>query len=152
MAGALHVLMLAKPILSTSATTPSSCWRAHEILPNTACPAIVLVLSVRALPEPRGASRNSGRKRVVWSRKRPSNACGSVTCAGALCVSASRCKRRGRASGDDDRSRESGALVVCAETRKLLRKALDDEREMFACRALWGEMCQHAAHGRGCCC
>ena len=39
-------------------------------------------------------------------------------------------------------SRESGALVVCAEMRKLLREpeeeALDDEREMFAFRALWG--------------
>ena len=53
-------------------------------------------------------------------------------------------------------SRESGALVVCTEMRKLLREpeeeALDDEREMFAFRALWGGMCQHAAHGGVCWC
>lgn len=54
-------------------------------------------------------------------------------------------------------SRESGALVVCAEMRKLLREpeeeALDDEREMFAFRALWGGgMCQHAAHSGMCWC
>ena len=45
----------------------------------------------------------------------------------------------GRASGDDDMSRESGALVVYAETRKLLRELEEEtlyEREMFACRAL----------------
>ena len=45
----------------------------------------------------------------------------------------------GRASGDDDMSRESGALVVCMETRKLLRELEEealDEREKFTCRAL----------------
>ena len=48
-------------------------------------------------------------------------------------------QRMSRASGDDDMSRESRALVVYAETRKLLRELEEEalyEREMFACRAL----------------
>jgi hypothetical protein len=128
--------------MSTS-VTPSPCLSApppsggtNETFPNTAWPAMVLVLTLRALPETRGASCSSGRNRVVRSRKRPSNAGGSSTCTGALLVVASRRRLTGRASGDE-RARVSGALVVCAETRKLLsEEGVLDEREMFACRAL----------------
>ena len=85
----------------------------------------------------RRADESWAERRV--SKKWPSNVCGRSMCAGALRVSASRCKRMGRATGDDDMSRESGAVVVCMETRKLLRELEEealDEREKFTCRAL----------------
>ena len=135
MAGALHVLTLAHP----ASTFVSPCPCSHETFPNTAWPSTVLVLSLRAYPATGGVSRSSvGWKRVVRSRKRPSNEGGSTTCAGALCVAASRRRRTGRSTGndddDDERAMSSGALVVCAETRKLPRAS--EEREMFECRAL----------------
>ena len=76
------------------------------------------------------------------SRKWPSNAWGRPTCAGAWCVSASRCKRMGRASGDDDMSREGGALVICAEARKLRHEL--EERHCMRGR------CPHVEHCRMC--
>jgi hypothetical protein len=86
----------------------------------------------------------------VRSWKRPSNAGGSATCAGAFCVAASRCRRNGRLlSSGDERARASGALFVCAEIWKLpLREEALEEREMFACKALVG-ICQRDAQIEG---
>ena len=155
MAGALRVLTSAKPTSASASPCPysripSPSGSTHETLPNTVWPARVLVLSTRTSPATRGASRSSGRKLVVRSKKRPSNAGGSSTCAGAFCVAASRCRRTGRASAFDERAMASGALVVCAETRKLLRvEEAMEEREIFERRELWEVSVQSADRGVG---
>ena len=48
----------------------------------------------------------------------------------------------GRASGDDDMSREGGALVICAEARKLRHEL--EERHCMRGR------CSHVEHCRMC--
>ena len=148
MTGALRVLTPAQP----PSASPCPCSRipplsgsTRETFPNTAWPATVLVRKLRTSPATRGASRSSGRKLVVRSRKRPSNAGGSSTCAGALFVAASRFRMTGRASASDESAIASGASVVCADIRKFPRvEEAPEEREMFECRGLEGVSMQSA--------